>query len=236
MLKTPEIYINHTEKYFYNRLAPLNNFQIGRIVFRSDYNKIHMFFQERFDTMKKTGGRLAGMIVLLLIGVAFVLVMNYLFDNNGAIHSLFSGRPETSQVIGQVEPGAGIETQAERLDYFARLAMLIFSVIAVLQFFAFCSGVIVLSGIKHGADSAEIKLKQLDNADVFFDVPLYIGLFGTISGFLLLVFSPHNSLLIAYSSTLIGIIISVVLRLALLYPYRKGLLSATGGIKGGAAK
>ena len=38
-------------------------------------------------------------------------------------------------------------------------------------------------------------------------------------------FSPQNSRLIAYSSTLIGIIFSLILRLILLYPLRRELLA-----------
>ena len=88
-----------------------------------------------------------------------------------------------------------------------------------------------MNGIRRGSAAVKIRLKELDNADIFFDVPLYIGLFGTISGFLLMVFSTHSSLVIAYSSTLFGIILSLVLRLALLYPLRKKLLSSGGDEK-----
>ena len=64
----------------------------------------------------------------------------------------------------------------------------------------------------------------LENADIFFDVPLYVGLFGTVSAFLVMTFSPQSSRLIAYSSTLIGIIFSLILRLAMLWPLRQKLL------------
>ena len=63
----------------------------------------------------------------------------------------------------------------------------------------------------------------------FFDIPLYVGLFGTVSAFLVMTFSPQSSRLIAYSSTLIGIIFSLVLRLTLQYPFRKKLIAANAG-------
>ena len=51
-----------------------------------------------------------------------------------------------------------------------------------------------------------------------------MGLFGTVSAFLVMTFSPQSSRLIAYSSTLIGIIFSLVLRLTLQYPTKRRLL------------
>jgi predicted membrane-bound spermidine synthase len=69
-------------------------------------------------------------------------------------------------------------------------------------------------------------MKQLDNAEIFFDVQLYVGLFGTVSAFLVMTFSPQSSRLIAYSSTLIGIIFSLVLRVTVQYPLRKKLILA----------
>ena len=69
----------------------------------------------------------------------------------------------------------------------------------------------------------------MDNAEIFFDIPLYVGLFGTVSAFLVMTFSPQSSRLIAYSSTLIGIIFSLVLRLTLQYPLRKRLIADKPG-------
>ena len=46
-----------------------------------------------------------------------------------------------------------------------------------------------------------------------------------------MVFSTQSSLVIAYSSTLIGIILSLILRLGLLYPLRRKLLCSGGDEK-----
>ena len=83
----------------------------------------------------------------------------------------------------------------------------------------------VIANIKHGNANVQLKLRNLENAEVFFDVPLYFGLFGTVSSFLVMTFSPQSSRLIAYSSTLIGIIFSLILRLAMQYPLRKRLVA-----------
>ena len=85
----------------------------------------------------------------------------------------------------------------------------------------------MLQTIRRSGESFKLRLKKLENADIFFDVPLYVGLFGTVSAFLVMTFSPQSSRLIAYSSTLIGILFSLFLRVVMLYPLRQKLLSGT---------
>ena len=99
---------------------------------------------------------------------------------------------------------------------------------------ALALAVAVVAGIRAADDTAEMKLKELEGAELFFDIPLYVGLFGTVSAFLVMTFSPQSSRLIAYSSTLIGIIFSLVLRLSLQYPLRRKLFrEAAAGEPGG---
>ncbi len=104
------------------------------------------------------------------------------------------------------------------------LSKCLFVAIFVIQLGALTVGASVVSGIKEGKADPELKLKKLENADIFMDLPLYVGLFGTVSSFIIMSFNPETSRLIAYSSTLVGIIISLVLRLSLIYPLRQKLL------------
>ena len=94
----------------------------------------------------------------------------------------------------------------------------------------------MVNGIKNNGESVSVKIKQLDNAGVFFDVPLYVGLFGTVSAFLVMTFSPQSSRLIAYSSTLIGIVFSLLLKLTMEYPFRQKLLRLSDENKTGVGK
>lgn len=179
--------------------------------------------------MKKTRNRILLGVLLILVAAGFLCLMNYLFDHTETVRAIFSGSAR-EQVLGRVEPGsAGSIAAQERA--FARIAMFIFSIIAVMQILSFAVASAVIAGIRRSVDTVKLRLKQLDNADIFFDVPLYIGLFGTISGFLVMVFSNQSSLVIAYSSTLFGIVLSLILRLALLYPLRRKLLSSGGDEK-----
>ena len=162
-------------------------------------------------------------ILAIVLGAFFIWYMNYAFENSTLVRELFSG--SSSGVLGEVAENSG-ETIAMRARFTGKISMLIFSAITVLQFVAFGSGIAVVSRIRTGNESASLKLKRLENSEIIFDVPLYVGLFGTVSAFLVMTFSPQSSRLIAYSSTLIGIIFSLVLRLTMQFPLRNKLLSA----------
>ena len=160
-------------------------------------------------------------ITAIVAGAFFIWYMNYSFENSSLVRELFSG--SGSGVMGEVAENSG-ETLAMRARFTGKISMLIFSAITVLQFVAFGAGVGVVSRIRTSNESPKLKLKRLDNSDVIFDVPLYVGLFGTVSAFLVMTFSPQSSRLIAYSSTLIGIIFSLLLRLTMHFPLKNKLL------------
>ena len=181
--------------------------------------------------MKSAGSRVLLLILILVLGAAFVYWMNHMFNTSAIMRDMFCGAGNPG-VLGEVAPGSpnSLAMQNER---FGRISRLIFSVITVMQFLAFGVAFVVIGGIKKGADSVKLKLKKLENADIFFDVPLYVGLFGTVSAFLVMTFSPQSSRLIAYSSTLIGIIFSLILRVVLLFPYRQKLLGCDNNSEAG---
>ncbi len=183
--------------------------------------------------MKSMKKQVLVFLALAVVGAGFIYVMNQAFNQQGLVKSLFCGAAPATEVLGEVEPGSP-DSLAMRDEMFGRISMLIFSAITVLQFFAFALAATVLSGIRSSTESFKLRLKRLENADIFFDVPLYVGLFGTVSAFLVMTFSPQSSRLIAYSSTLIGIIFSLILRLVLLYPLRQKLLGGNESSEGSA--
>ena len=160
-------------------------------------------------------------VLLLLIGVGLTVFMAYAYNNMPQFKSLFS--PTDSPVLGSVGPESE-ETLARKADLTGRISMWIFLFITLLQLAALWVGYAVVGSISASDDPVKLKLRSLDNAEIFFDIPLYFGLFGTVSAFLVMTFSPQSSRLIAYSSTLIGIIFSLLLRLALQYPLRRKLV------------
>jgi hypothetical protein len=173
--------------------------------------------------MKNSFIRFVPVAVVVLAGVVFIYLMNDWFESSAELRSLFSSG-ESGSVMGEVAENSEASL-AMRSRVAAKVSMLIFAVITVLQFVAFAIGACVVSGIRRHPGSVIQRQQMLDNAEIFFDVPLYVGLFGTVSAFLVMTFSPQSSRLIAYSSTLIGIIFSLVLRLVMQYPLRRKLIN-----------
>lgn len=156
----------------------------------------------------------------LLFAVVSVWLISYFYDNSVSFRSLFEG--DNGSPIGQVAPGAGFASQAKAIG---RVSLYIFSGIIVIQFLVLFLGMTVLRFIDKSTDSVDVKLARLNNADIFLDLPLYVGLLGTVASFIVMTFNPQTSRLIAYSSTLIGIIISVFLRTTMLFPIKQHLVS-----------
>lgn len=76
---------------------------------------------------------------------------------------------------------------------------------------------------------AATKLRQLENLDIFFDLPLYAGLALTILAFILISsLGAGVSRFLAYASTFVGILFAVALRLGHLYPLREKLITQRG--------
>ena len=167
--------------------------------------------------------RIMPIVIVVIIGVFFIITMNDLFEHSALVKSLFSG-DNANAVMGEVSENSEASL-AHRAELAAKLSMYIFAVITVLQLVAFAVGCVAVNGIRHTEGTVKSRIALLDNSEIFFDVPLYVGLFGTVSAFLVMTFSPQSSRLIAYSSTLIGIIFSLVLRLTMQYPLRKKLIS-----------
>ena len=72
--------------------------------------------------------------------------------------------------------------------------------------------------------SFQIKDRMLENAEFYFDLPIYIGLSGTVFSFILLTFDPSGSRIIAYATTITGILLSLYMRGFLLMPLKKQLV------------
>lgn len=72
--------------------------------------------------------------------------------------------------------------------------------------------------------STRVKLKFIENEEVLFDLPLYLGLGGTVIGFLMIANGFSCSRDVAYVSTVLGIISSALMRVCLLRPCRTTLL------------
>lgn len=180
--------------------------------------------------MKKSKMWAVPAVLYVVIGAVIVGGMTLLFRTSSAFRGLFYDKMSMPAGVA-AEGGAEISPEliAENVRQVTEnAALLSFSAlvfILVLQVFAFLTALIVFRRLAQSEDPAPIRLKKLENADLFLDLPLYFGLFGTVSSFVIMSFNPQISRLIAYSSTLVGIIFSVVLRLTMQYPLRQKFIA-----------
>ena len=72
--------------------------------------------------------------------------------------------------------------------------------------------------------SSSEKLTDIENQDILFDLPLYMGLLGTVFGFILISHGYSSSRDAAYISTVVGIIASADMRLLVLRPTKARIL------------
>lgn len=70
----------------------------------------------------------------------------------------------------------------------------------------------------------ELRLKRLENLDVFLDLPLFTGLALTVIAFILITLNAGMSRHFAYTSTVVGILSAVSLRIRYLYPLKERLI------------
>ncbi len=75
--------------------------------------------------------------------------------------------------------------------------------------------------------STHVKLQLLKNIEHDLDLSVYIGLAGTVTSFIIMQFDPSGSRILAYSSTLAGIIISCFLKTVYYQPMLNKLIAGT---------
>ncbi len=166
--------------------------------------------------------------VIIFTIIAAIIIFASLFT----VHFMLKGETKpTHPVSVEAANAAGVSITPERGLRFRinqenhPISVFLLAMVMVMQLFAMLLAGHVISTIKSSDSSSDLKLKRLENADIFLDLPLYIGLFGTVVSFIIITFSPQMGRLIAYSSTIIGIIISVILRTTMLFPYRQQLIT-----------
>jgi hypothetical protein len=174
--------------------------------------------------MKKNLLMLLNIVVLFLFATTVFLIISYIYNLSPFFRGLFEGYGGAAGVGTATSGSSTAGGDPEMAIFYSKLSFYIFSSIIVIQFTALFIAFRVFRGLRLSKECVELRLKKIENADIFLDLPLYIGLFGTVSSFIVMTFNPQISRLIAYSATLIGIIFSVVLRVALQFPLRQQLL------------
>jgi len=105
-----------------------------------------------------------------------------------------------------------------------RMAWVMVLVSVVLQIGAWIAATLKLRAVRDADNGPAKKLELLEAIDVYFDLPLYFGLLGSVGSFIMVTFFPDAGLMFAYASTAMGIIVSVILRLGYHTPFKQELL------------
>lgn len=108
-----------------------------------------------------------------------------------------------------------------------RMAWVMVLISAVLQVFAWVAALAKTRQVKNCGRDPLHTLEQLEAIDIYYDLPLYFGLLGSVGSFIVMTFFPDAGLMFAYASTAMGIIVSVILRLAYHTPLKQELLTAS---------
>ncbi len=166
-------------------------------------------------------------VVIIALAVIIVLILSFLYRKNDFFRSLFEGNVTAPTQMASETDIREAAKNVERINKTAaHLSFFILVFILILQAVAFMTAAKVFAGLKRSTEAVSVRLKKLENADLFLDLPLYFGLLGTVASFIVMSFNPNISRLIAYSSTLVGIIFSVILRLLFQYPLKQKLITA----------
>lgn len=114
---------------------------------------------------------------------------------------------------------------AERVG--KRMAWMTVLISVVLQVSAWAAALAKTNAVKRAGRDAVHTLELLEAIDIYYDLPLYFGLLGSVGSFIVMTFFPDAGLMFAYASTAMGIIVSVVLRLGYHTPLKQELLTAS---------
>ena len=164
------------------------------------------------------------MVVGLAIGIMWIM---FLFKACAPSNNLAKDGQQPQKVVRVYSPRtpAGSASSAiEQKSPISPTSCLIFAV-----FCAFDLGIWLwarhsIKSIYEREDKSPAeKLQAIANEDILFDLPLYVGLLGTVVGFFLIAQGSSSSRDVAYVSTIIGIIASAGMRLFILRPTRHRL-------------
>ena len=157
----------------------------------------------------------AGVCVLIVLIPAMLTAMYYL--------NTFSVPDATARMYGTFVSGNARENPVRWGFIISGLIILLF---AYIYCFMYSRGRI--SSIMNSEYSQKEKRSLVENCDIYFDLPLYIGLAATILAFIGIALGELDSArTAAYGATLLGIVFSVAMRLVILQPAKDKLARET---------
>ncbi|MCF7849762.1 MAG: hypothetical protein K9M45_13005 [Kiritimatiellales bacterium] len=158
----------------------------------------------------------------MIIGILIIGAVVYLAAI-GVQETKPLGSTEEEVPMVSAEALSEITTQTAGMGQMLSWAVIAFAII--LQTISWVSATYKFAQIKRAEMSLEHRFQQLEAIEIYFDLPLYFGLLGTVMSFILITLHPDAGLMFAYVSTALGIVVSVILRLSYLTPYKQDLIA-----------
>jgi len=162
--------------------------------------------------------------VMILAIVAFIAFMSYfIYTNQGVLDQNPDeiADEEVPMMIAEMVDAEMVNAQ----NVGTTLSWIVIGFAIFMQLIAWIAAAQKIAGVKKSGSSIEERFMQLEAIEVYFDLPLYLGLLGTVLSFILITIYPEAGLMFAYVSTGIGIVVSVILHLFYLTPYKQDLIS-----------
>jgi hypothetical protein len=131
--------------------------------------------------------------------------------------------PATAAVAGVAEAGTAVAAPKDSALLSGTMVLFSLAIHAVVWFFVRGK----IRAVEDDEKSAPLlRLKRLENLDVFLDLPLFTGLALTVIAFILITLDAGMSRHFAYTATVVGILSSVSLRIRYLYPLKERLIQS----------
>lgn len=123
---------------------------------------------------------------------------------------------------GQIVFWAGLAKEKSEGSSLISYILVVFFI--VLQSYIFFLGRKNIEKIKNSNHTTETKLQLMESSSLMLDLPVYMGLLGTILSFSLILYFPDWGKILGYISTVVGMLYSVALRLKYEIPFKKKLI------------
>lgn len=162
--------------------------------------------------------------VMLIAIVVFVSFVSFFIYNNQAM--LEEGATEVQDEEVPMMIAEMVQTEVmQAQDVGSTLSWMVIGFAIFMQLIAWIAAAQKIASVKKSGSSIEERFAHLEAIEVYFDLPLYLGLLGTVLSFILITVYPEAGLMFAYVSTGIGIVVSVILHLFYLTPYKQELIA-----------
>lgn len=159
--------------------------------------------------------------IFFFTGLLFLVTL--LFAIKGQQAKDPTDTPALAEAMVNSEALANIQESAQELGQILGWGVIAFAIL--LQGSAWIAAASKFKTIRTSKMSHNQRLQQLEAIEVYFDLPLYFGLLGSVLSFILITIFPDAGLMFAYVSTALGIVVSTILRLGYLTPYKQHLIA-----------